>query len=356
MDLKKLSLGVIGAGAVLLIAMSAGYYFLFAHNSSSQESLATLDSQIKQAYDNMGKLTFKPGDASLGSSLKTLRDIAADENTPVVEKIQALNGINFAYAASNFDAATVYDVVFSKPPFSDYYVPSASSSDPVHPNAHGDTKAVDAAMIKLNAYSNSLLPNHYALARMEVGKVFEYERAVSENPAQKDALRHTYAEQLKELTRAYDALPDIETKGNYPFPLMLQLMYLQASSLSFIGSTEADQAYLDRGEQLYLHVLSLASDTLKSDPTNLWIKNQLEFARMFYLMNYWNYHKNTDSLQPLIAVADALADDYDANLPLYSQYIPAHKNGSVEPSKTLRVAAESSPKLKALLEHAGWQF
>lgn len=356
MELRKILIGVICVGVVILIAMVAFYFFYFVRKAPQQEvPVSVLNTQIKQAYDAMGNLTFKPNDPNLISSLETLRDIAADANNPVAQRVQALNGINFDYVASNFDAATVYNVVFSKPPFSAYYVPSASSSDPVHPNAAGDTAAVDNAIVKLNEYSNSLRPNHYAIARMEVAKIFEYERAVAADPEQKDTLKRTYAEQLKQLTQSYDALPNIETQG-YPFPLMLQLMYLHASSLSFIGRAEADQTYLDRGEKLYQHVIDLASNSLQSDPTNVWVENQLAFARMFYIVNYWYVDTDAGTVQSLIAVADALADDYNARVPLYSQYIPAHKNGTAEPSGTLRVIAESSPKLKALLEHSGWKF
>ena len=356
MNVKTVLISIIGAGIIILLGLFAWHFAFFASKTASQAPVIALDTQIGQAYDNMQNLTFKPADENLASSLETLRDIAADTDSPVEQRVKALNGINFAYVASNFDAATVYEVVFSKPPFSASYIASASSSDPVHPNAFGDTAAVDSAIIKLNAYSNSLLPNHYAIARMEVAKVFEYERAVSVNPTQKIALKKAYAEQLKQLTKAYDALPDIESQGAYPTHLMLQLMYLQASSLSFIGSAEADQTYLDNGEKLYLHAIGLGADSLKSDPTNMWVKNSLNFARMFYVVNYWYPHKKAGSLQSLITVADALADDYDANVPLYSQYIPAHRDGKVEPSTTLRVISKKSTKLKSLLESSGWKF
>jgi hypothetical protein len=340
----------------LAIAAAFTWYFLFFTPATLDRPPATLDFQIKGAYDNMRYLSFEPFDINLVSSLETLRDIAADTSVPVIQRVKALNGINFAYVASNFDAATVYDVVFSKPPFSAYYVPSGTSTDPIHPNALGDTRALDRAMVKLNEFSNSLFPNHYALARMQVAQVFEYGRDVAANPSQKAILRQQYAVRLKQLTEAYDALPNLEDQEGYPFHLMLQLMYLQASSLSFIGRVESDESYLNRGEQLYLHVIQIAGDSLRSDPTNLWVKNQLEFARMFYVVNYWYVHERAGTQELLIAIADQLADDYDPELPLYSQYIPAHANGTAEPSVTLRVIADSSSKLKTVLEQSGWEF
>lgn len=318
-------------------------------------STRSVSAQIKEAYDNMGRLNFTQDDPYLKASLETFRDIASNESNSVLERVQALNGINFAYVASNFNAVTLYNEIFSQQPFSQYYTPSTNTGfDPAHPGTDGDTVGIDTAIIKLNEYSNTLMPNHYAIARMEVAQLFEYSRAASKKGADTASLQKEYAAKLKQLIAAYDALPAVESLG-YDTPLMMQLMYLHASAQRFVGKALDDSAYLDKGEALYMHVIDFGTNLLKTDPNNRWIKNQVEFARMFYASNYWFKYKKSNP-EKIRTVLREFAKDYDGTIPVYSQYLPAHATGTVEPSTTLRTVAQQVPELKALLVKVGWKF
>jgi hypothetical protein len=351
-------------GVCVLVALLIGAFFFYQIRAfkpdstdlgTSATSTIGLDAQIKEAYDNMNRLNFTNNDPYLDMSLKTFRDIASNPSNPVLERVQALNGINFAYVASNFNAVALYNNIFSQLPFSQYYTASTSTApDPAHPNIQGDTEGVDAAIVKLNEYSNALMPNHYAIARMEVAQLFEYSRAASKGGAATTSLQQEYAAKLKQLIAAYDALPSIESAG-YDTALMMQLMYLHANAQAFVGGVLNDAAYLDKGEALYTHVIDLGENLLKSQPNNRWIKNQVEFARMFYASSYWLKYKASNP-EKIRAVLRDLASDYDGTIPLYSQYLPTHADGTVQPATTLRDVAQQVPELKALLVKVGWKF
>lgn len=351
-------------GVFVLAAIAIGAYFFYQIGAIQPGPLDTgnhasssvgIRAEIKEAYDNMALLNFTQNDPYLDMSLKTFREIASNPNNPVVERVQALNGINFAYVASNFNAIALYNEIFSQPPFSQYYTASTNTvPDPAHPGIQGDTAGIDAAIVKLNEYSNALMPNHYAIARMEVAQLFEYSRAASRNEAAAASLQQEYATKLKQLIAAYDALPSIESAG-YDTALMMQLMYLHANAQAFVGRALDDSTYLDKGEALYTHVIDLGEELLEDQPNNRWIKNQVEFARMFYASSYWFKYKTSDP-ERIRSVLRDLANDYDGTIPVYSRYLPTHADGTVPPATTLRAVAEQVPELKTLLQNLGWKF
>jgi hypothetical protein len=198
------------------------------------------------------------------------------------------------------------------------------------------------------------MPNQYAIARMEVATLFDNSRAVSQDKDDASSIQKATAAKLKQLIAAYDALPPLTSQGYDP-ALAMQIAYLHASAQAFVGRILNDSTYLDKGETLYQSVITTGENALQASPNNSWIKNQLEFARMFYASNYWFKYK-ADNPEKIRTVLRDFANDYDVSIPIYSQYLPSHADGTVQPSTTLRAVAKQVPELKALLTKLGWKF
>ena len=292
------------------------------------------------------------------SSVATLRDIAADENNTNLERAQALNGINYAYTQSNFDAADIANIVFSQPPFSAYYTaPTTQSVDPLHPESGPNVAAVEAGLVKLNELSNSLVPNHYAITRMELADIFSYQRdSVNESASQAAALETQQADKIKDLVAAFNALPPLASLKSYSASMTIQIMFAHASALAFVGHAEHDKTYLTNGEAAFQQTISFGDSYQKSNPDSLLVQDQTLLARIFYATYYWKEYQKTDP-QRIEAVLEPLTDVSSVqNTAVYTSYLPTHKDANVGPFTTLRLVAAVMPELKTFLQGLGWKF
>lgn len=358
---KKIYIGVgVFFVAVLLVAGFFLYQLRMSSESIVEETVPeTPPTPIQTAYTKIGtQLDFTKGDSDLLDSLKAFRDIAADESNSKEERVQALNGINYAYTQSDFDATAIRDVVFSTPPFSTYYVAShASSSDPLHPEGGADVESVEQALLKLNELSNTLIPNHYAITRMEVASTFAYQRAASKSSAAENKrLRTEAADKIKVLAAAYDALPGLESSKTYSLPMRIQIMFAHASALAFVGLTYNDKAYLDAGEAVFQEVIKLGEAYPPTSVDFERVQNETLYARIFYASYYWNIYRPTNPdkikvmLRPLIDVQKV------KDTTVYKEYLPSHKDATVAPFATLRLISKQMPNLQKFLEGRGWKF
>jgi hypothetical protein len=322
----------------------------FVENTSSPT-----DASIAQAYTD---LYSNSSTTNFTDALQTLVTIAADDKNTNAQRAEALNGINYAYTQSDFDAGTIRDVVFSKPPFSTYYSGSnASSTDPLHPTSGPDVAAVEAALVKLNELSNALIPNHYALSRIEISMVFAFQRAAVGLPvAQQKSLKAQYGKQMEPVAAAYDALAPLDSSSAYPLSMRLQIMFAHASALAFIGQAENDPTYLDRGEALFQQTIQLGDSYTAANPNSTPVLNQTLLARIFYAAYYWGRYKTSNPalienvLLPLTDVATI------QNTTVYKTYLPSNKNTNVGPFTILRAIALQMPALKTFLQGEGWKF
>jgi len=326
---------------------------------TSTSTVNPTDARIEAAYAVVeSKEVLSQGNTDLLNALATFRDVAADTNNTNFQRAQALNGINYAYTQSNFDATDVYDVVFSQPPFSSYYTASTTEAvDPLRPASGSNAAAVEAALVNLNELSNSLTPNHYAISRMEVADVFAFQRIVAQSPAsQKTQLQQTYAAKMKDLIAAFNALPSLSSIQTYSPPMRLQIMFVHASALAFVGRTFKDQTYLDEGESAFQDTIDLAGTYSPTDAYFNLTLNQSLLARIEYASYYWNEYQQTDPqrieavLQPLTDVATV------KDTAVYTNYLPSIKNMQVAPASVLRTVAAQMPTLKTFLQGEGWTF
>jgi hypothetical protein len=362
---------IVVALAVFLIIMGGiAAYFVFqiyrigsAQQVSPQDAAAfrsstTTTSQIAEAYALLySDATFEQGNLNLLQALQTFRSVAADESQPNFTRSQALNGINYAYTRTNFDADDIYNVVFSRPPFSAYYAaPAANVIDPLHPGSGGRVEAVENAIFKLNQFSNALFPNHYAIVRMEMGEVFQSQREGARDPSTATESRIAHAKKIEDLIKAYDALPDIDTMASYSTPMRMQILFAHASALAFAGRALGNPQYGDKGEELFFKDIAIGESYPKDRTDSSYILNESLLARIFYAVHYWGRYqgeeqdKVKDVLRPLTDVAAVKGTT------VYTEYLPSHKAATVSPFSTLRVIAADMPELKTFLQGLGWKF
>jgi hypothetical protein len=358
---------------VLVVLGGVGYVLfgsdLLERSRTGVTSLDTLPQQIAakedpiklrilDAYKEITNGGLTPGNQNFLEALAIFRDIAADESNAPGHRAQALNGINYAYTQSNFSATDLKNVVFSTPPFSQYFEKTkAVAADPLHPESGPDVADVEAALVKLNQLSNSLMPNHYAIGRMEVAEVFAYQRAAAKvvTREQKTKLMRQSAENAKPLVEAFEALEPLNSQ-NYAMPMRMQIMFAHASTLAFIGYAQNDRTYHDRGEVAFQETIQQdgAYPTTNIDSTAA--LNQTLLARIFYISYYWKRYKDSDPKR-IQDVARPLMDvDRIQKTDFYSEYLPTHKAATVAPFATLREVAKTMPELKTFLQGRGWKF
>ncbi len=348
---------------VLVAAAAGGYVFLKIGKMQSavdhNQMIATTSPDIVASYRTLGgDLTRSPGDAHLANALETFRTIAADETKSNLERAQALNGINYAYTQSDFDAKTIYDVVFSRPPFSAFYVAATSTKrDIIHPESGTDVQALENALFKLNTLSNALYPNRYAITRMEINTVFEAARETAgETKAQRKASQVSYANQVKTLIEAYDALPAIENDSAYALPMRMQIMYAHAGAIAYVGRILDDASYMQKSEALFRDVIALGDAYPTTNVDSLRILNETLLARIFYATHFWPVYQQSDVnhikeiLQPLLDV------ERIKETTVYKDFIPSHKDATSATFRTLRLIAAKIPEVKTFLISLGWKF
>lgn len=345
-------IALLATGAFIYKRISAPVNPSFTVSSEKEQETAK---KVSDAYAKLASLNFTDGDQNLATSLQTLRDIAADTANSNIQRARALNGIYNGYTASNFDADALRSIVFSQPPFSAYYVAAATSTDPLRPMQGMDVGGIESALYKLLVLSNTLYPNHYAIARLQIGDVFSYQRDLTRTPsAQRDALKLQYAQKIKDLNSAYEALP-IEALDSYGPSIKMQIMYLHADALQFVGSAYNDKTYLDRGEADLQAVIRFGETYPTTSADYPQVRTQLMYARIFYASHYWEYYRETDPdhiknmLRPLLDKANQVS-------PVYTKYLPMYKESRNEPARSLRSIAAQMPELKTYLEELGWKF
>lgn len=358
----------ISVGILLLCgALAVGFFFYKIAQVSKSEanqvqdiaSVTEVQKQISNSFSTVKtKLTYAENDPNLESALRTFTEIAADETNVATQRVQALNGIYYAYTASNGNANLVADVVFSNPYFATLYVASSSVvADPVRPESGENVEAVETALKKLLAVSNALSPNHYALARMATAELFDYDRAVSRAPkADRAGITTEYAKRVESLNAAYDALPPLDTQTDY-FPAMrIQVMYLHASALEFVGDALNNQQYLDRGDVLYQKIFSVGEAYPSGNNDARGVQNQILFARIFYAAHYWSHFKASNPTHIKEALLPLLNEENNKGLSAYEYYLPSRMSGKTGITSALRDIAKQMPELKAFLQGRGWKF
>ncbi len=353
--------------AVLVILACFGGYFIYQKirtmgaATGNQAATVVTEQKVAVAYNDIEhKLQYAQEDPSLVSALTAFREIAADTNNSPIVRARALNGINYAYTQSNFDAEDVQKVVFSTPPFSAYYTaPSQVTVDPLHPESGSEVAAVESALVKLNELSNSLIPNHYAISRMEVANIFAYQRDVAgeTSTSTKQQIGQTYALKQKQLIAAYDALGGLGAeKSEYSLSMYIQIMFAHAGSVSFVGTTLEDKDYLARGEKEFNDVIALGDAYPRTSANAVAIRNQTLLARIFYISFYWKEYKVSNP-QKMKDVIRPLTDlSVVQGTTVYKEYLPSHKDVKVPPFTVLRAMAKQMPELKTFLTGLGWVF
>jgi hypothetical protein len=326
--------------------------------------ITTPTREVWNAYTNLGPVADEAAGERVEDALVTMASIAADTTRTYADRSWALNGINFAYTESSFDAERIREVVFSKPPFDVYYTPTdGGDRDVMHPESKGDLQALENALVKLNLLSNTLMPNHYAISRMEVNAIFAFQRAsVGLGASAKAEMAKETALKLVPLIESYSVLLPIDARPErYPIGMRMQTMFAHASSLTFAGTHLKNQAYLDKGEALYNETIQLGEAELMKPaegtvaPDYDQVRNKMLFARMFYAARFWAFYKDNDPekirgiLHPLTS-----ADNKETNF--YKNYLPSHKDSKITPFPELREIAATMPELKEYLEGAGWKF
>lgn len=354
----------IGLVLFVLIAAAAGGYVFYKIGKMQtpvdhdRTIVATTTPEIVAAYRILGgSLTRQPGDPNLVKALETFRAIAADESKSNRERAQALNGINYAYTQSDFDAKTIYDVVFSKAPFNGFYVESTSTKpDIVHPQSGSNVQDLESALIKINTLSNALYPNHYAISRLERNLIFASARETDGlSVKKKREVQKEYAKKVQPLIEAYDAV-SADDLDMYSTAMRLHTQYAHAGNIAFVGRTLDDDSLLQKGEKLFQETIALGDSYPKSNPNATRILNETLLARIFYATQYWSEYKTTDPnrifniLKPLTDVEAIKATT------VYKFYLPSHKEAKDPTFTILRQIAEKMPELKALFVSLGYKF
>jgi len=321
----------------------------------TQQTRAVITASYAKLYQPAQPTAFSAG-------LQQLRDIAADDQSTPVARMQALNGINFAYTQSTFDADTIYNIVFSSPPFAQLYDSSLETTvDILHPEAGGKVPAVEAALVKLNEISNSLIPNHYAISRMEVAQIFAFERATATTSAAETAtLRTQYADQIQSLVAAYNALPALQSSPQYTYstPMEVQILYAQGSTMAFLGRTyKQKNGDFKQGEALFQQALQIETNYPTTAVDYGSVLDESLLARIFYAVYYWTRYDTAGNDKYIEDVIRPLTDVQTVqNTAVYKSYLPTHKTAQVEPFTTLRAIAAKMPELKTFLQGEGWTF
>lgn len=348
---------------VLLLAIGFIYaYQTIRHSAPQQGPVVTEDTTTMfQTIDNTlaNILTAEEGDPDIVHALNVFREIAMDEKNAPTDRARALNLINYTYTASDYDAKDVYDVIFSRPPYSQYYeAHPTESADIIHPASSGSPEAVEEALQKLNELSLSLTPTHYAIARLQIAQIFAFTRDSAKTGADVEALKTKYVGKIKELDQAYNALPAITTPEYsklYRKPLLLQVLFVHANALGFIGNITGDKTYLDKGEAEFKSVINLATEYSDGPDGTDAVKDQQLLARIFYVSLYWRHYKATNP-DYMMQVIEPLFSDWAKATNVYVKYLPVHKESKVPPYSVLRDMAKQYPDLKTFLEGRGWKF
>lgn len=345
---------------VIMLAVGFVYAFRSIQSPESTRPLETVAAkQVMQEIKGMSDLiTQAEGDPDIVRALNVFRDIAMNEQNTPLDRARALNGINYMYTATDYDAIDVYNVIFSKPPYAQYYTPSgATGADALHPESSGDVAGVEAALVKLNEVSYALTPTHYAISRMEISNVFAYQREqVGVTATERTALQKKYGDKIKALVASYEALPPVTTVEIYPRPQLLQIIFAHSSVLSFIGKT-VDKTYLPKGEAGFAQVIALAQSYQQSpgkDDVDV-LHSQELLSRIFYASYFWSIYKPTNP-NFMYDIVKPLMDESAKTTNVYLKYLPLHKDSKVAPYSVLRDMAKQYPDLKTFLEGRGWKF
>ncbi|MCE9541243.1 hypothetical protein K8R03_01635 [Candidatus Kaiserbacteria bacterium] len=316
--------------------------------TGAQNGQLSVSARLSDAYKQFSGLSATSSALSRLAPLGTFRDIAADTRNTQIQRARALNGISYGYMNSRFSSDDMLKVVFSKEPFSSYYKAPATDSD--------DALAVADAVTKLNALSNALVPNHYAISRMEVAEISAYTRAAAQLSADKRKSQASgYAEKIRELIGAYDSLPPLKAVGSaYSTGMQMQILIAHASALAFVGEALDDASYSAKGEALFEEIIQIGETSISSGTATSGVLNSTQMARIFYAAQYWSDYKDSNPqkimtmLQPLITAG--------SNTNVYRKYLPDNKDSKIRPFSTLREIAQQMPALKAYLEGRGWIF
>jgi hypothetical protein len=313
--------------------------------------------ELRAAYGAFRVASSSEEVAALDGSLESLRAIAADASQSNFDRARALNGINFAYTETDFDADTVRKAVFSAPPFAQYYVPSQTTEpDPLHPEAGSDVAALESALVKLNELSNQLYPNHYAVTRMEVANIFAFQRAIVGVPeADRPALKQQYAEKIKKLAAEYDSFEPISSVSGYSLVMRMQIMFAHASALAFVGDTFSDKSYHDKAEALFQETIAIGDAHPTTEANSKAVRTKAALARIFYVSYFWKHYRQSDP-NKMRDIIRPITLDSNKDLSIYTDYLPSHKDADVAPFTVLRGMSNSMPLLRAYLEEVGWKF
>ncbi len=346
---------------VLLIAIGFLYaYQKFANPSANNPQAVTQETEkvFSGVNDISDKIVVAENDPDVVHALTTFRDIAADESNTPVDRARALNAINYAYQSTDFDANTIYQVVFTTAPFSAYYTAGASASgaDLLHPERTANTAAVEAALQKLTELSFSLAPTHYALVRQEIFNLFSYQREAATAPkAQQAAVTKKYADKILPLVQAYNALPPIQDDQSYRMPMRLQTMFGHAGVLSWLGTHNQGEQYRQQGEQLFKDTIALGDSYTKANSDKGQSHNMVLLARIFYVTYYWPQYKDKDP-EYMKEVIRPLINDSQGTM-VDQTYLSGHKDAkNVPPFSSLREVSKEMPELKTYLQSKGWVF
>ncbi len=344
------TLGVV----VALAAIALGLFYTYLYDPLNITSDEQTEAVIADSYT---KLAVGADKVDLGGSLDTFLAIATDETRQPHDRAVALNGINYAYTQSNFDASTVYEKVFSKPPYNTFYTPPVSEYDPLHPEEGGIAGSVEAALVKLNELSNQLSSSHYAISRMEVGSIFAYQRAnqkAATNTARED-IRAAYGNRVKALIAQYDTLGPLESETEYSLPMRMQIMLAHAGALSFVGRALRDRDYTIKGEDLFADLIKLGGTSYETSEKSSVLNMEL-LGRIFYASYHWQWYKDSNPDKIRNTLRPLTYAERNQLTTVHQQYLPSLANSTVPPATVLREIAETMPELKAYLQTRGWIF
>lgn len=351
---------VVGFGAWTLIKQGGSSPFGATDQQmgGEQRGLDATDLKVQAAYDKIAtELSLAPGDPILTEALETFREVAMDESVQPIQRARALNGMNYAYTQSNFDADAIYNVVFSRPPFDQYYTAADTTTpDPLHPRSGQRVEAVEKGLAELSELSVSLFPNHYAIARLGMANLFAYQRAVARNGGKElPELKRQRAEEMRTLAESYEVLPDIATLSYTP-TLMTHIMFAQASVLAFVAAALDDDSYWAKSEAAFAQVIGYGEKYPTNEIDSLRVINGTLLARIFYASHFWKVYKDSDP-ERVRSVLRPLTDENAVRYTVvYNQYLPGHRNAQVSPFTVLREIAGGMPELKTFLQGRGWTF
>lgn len=356
---------IVASIATALIAgvIGAGFWWIYYGSQfTGQTAQDPSEERLLDTYRLVTQTTTEDRPVSFAQALDDFRNIAADASYDPDIRARALNGINFIYTHSNYNARLIKEHIFEDGPFSQYFTPSATSStDPLHPEEGTDVAAVEQALVRLNELSYSLFPTHYALLRMTVADMFAFQRASvgASTASAKQALIDEYTRRVQGRLEEVAQLGPIETAQGYSAQLRMQLRLIEASATAFVGRhlSEGRQEYLDRGEALFQSAIASADAYSQMAPDVRAVRNEGLLARVYYASYYWSFYKDTDPervksvLRPLIAYYEV-----EPESGVYSRWLPSHAKSTVPPFSVLRDIALEMPELQAFLERLGWVF